>query len=73
MNMIIFYLDKIRNGKKKTSWCEKNEQIKLKSDLGEIKRGNKKIKSKEQKMLCTALKCFIKQGTVLLNFMIIIL
>ena len=51
----------------------KSNQVKFKSYLGEIKKGNKKHKSKEQKTLCTTLKCFTKQKTKLLNFMMIIL
>ena len=33
----------------------------------------KQKRSKQQKILCTTLKCFIKQGAMLLNFMMIIL
>ena len=51
----------------------KNNQEKLKSDLGEIKKGNDRKKSKEQKTFCTILKCFIKQEMKLLSFMLIIL
>ena len=50
----------------------KNNQEKFKSYLGEIKRGSSKKRSKEQKMLCLILKCFVKQETKLLNFMMII-
>ena len=50
----------------------KNNQEKFKSYLGEIKRGSSKKRSKEQKMLCIILKCFVKQETKLLNFMMII-
>ena len=50
----------------------KNNQEKFKSYLGEIKRGNKKKSSKEQKKtLCIILKCFTKQETKLLNFLMI--
>ena len=48
----------------------KNSPDKLKSYLGEIK---KEKKTKEQKTICTILKCFTKQETKLLNFMMIIL
>ena len=48
----------------------KNNQVKSKSYLGEIKKGNKKDKSQEQKY---TLKCFTKEETNLLNFMMIIL
>ena len=51
----------------------KNNQEKFKSYLGEIKKGNNKIKSKEQKNVAYILKCFIKQEMKLLNFMMIIL
>ena len=52
----------------------KNNQEKLKSYLGEIKKGNKKHVSKVQKKTpCIILKCFTKQETKLLNFMMIIL
>ena len=47
----------------------KNNQEDFKSYLGEIKKGNKKHKSKEQKKLCTILKCFTKQETRPLNVM----
>ena len=56
-------IDKIRDGKK----------AKLKYYLGEIKKGNKNIDQKCRKTLCTILKCFTKQETKLLNFMMIIL
>ena len=45
---------------------------KFKFYLGEIKKGNNKHKSKEQKTICTILKCSVKQETKLLNFMIIL-
>ena len=63
-------IDKIRDGK--TDLADvKNSQQKFQSYLGEIKKGNK---SKEQKKkLCKILKCFTKQETKLLNFMMIIL
>ena len=50
----------------------KNNQQKFKSYLVETKKGNKKHRSKEQKTLCTTLKCFPKQETKLLNFIMII-
>ena len=65
-------INKIKNGE--ISLAEvKNNHDKFKSYLGKIKRGNSKKISKEQKTLCTILKCFTKQGTRLLNFMMIIL
>ena len=59
-------INKIQNGEISLADV-KNNQEKFKSFLGEIK------KSKEQKKLCTTLKCFTKQETKLLNFMMIIL
>ena len=65
-------INKIRDGK--TDLADvKNNQQKLKSYLGEIKKGNNKHRSKGQKKLCTILICFTKQETKLLNFMMIIL
>ena len=38
-----------------------------------VKKGNKKHRSKEQKKIdCIVLKCFAKQGTELLDFLMII-
>ena len=51
----------------------KNDQAEFKSNLSEIKKGNKKHRSKEQKTHYITFKCFTKQGTVLLNFLMIIL
>ena len=51
----------------------KNNQEKFKSYLGQIKKGNKKHRSKVQKILCTILKCSTRQEKKLLNFMMIIL
>ena len=65
-------LDKIRDAKISLADA-KNDQEKFKSNLNEIKKGKKKHRSKEKKMLCIILKCFRKQGIVLLNFMIIII
>ena len=65
-------IDKIRDGKIDLADV-KNNQEKFKSYLGEIKKGNKKHRSKVQKTLRIILKCFTKQETKLLNFMIIIL
>ena len=50
-------IDKIREGEISLADA-KNNQIKFKSDLNEIKNGNKKNRSKEQKTLCIILKCF---------------
>ena len=65
-------IDKIRDGKIDLADV-KNNQEKFKFYLGEIKKGNKKYGSKVQIILCTILKCFTKQETKLLNFMMIIL
>ena len=51
----------------------KNEQMKFKSHLGEMKKENKKNKSKEQKNALYNIEMLIKQRTVLLKFMMIIL
>ena len=51
----------------------KNNQHKFKPDLGEITQGNKKHRSKNKKTLCTIMKRFTKQESMLLNFMMIIL
>ena len=65
-------ISKIRNGEISLADV-KNNQAKFKSNLREIKKGNNIKRPKEQKKtLCTILKCFIKQGTRLLNFMMII-
>ena len=66
-------INKIQNGKISLEDV-KNNQEKFKSYLGEIKKGNKKYRSREQKKrLCTILKCFTKQEAKLLNFMMIFL
>ena len=70
-------IDKIKKGEISLA-DTKNNQIKFKSELGEIKKANKKkqikgAKKKKKKKLCTTLKCFIKEGTMLLSFMMIIL
>ena len=65
-------INKIQNGEINLTDV-KNNQEKFKTYLEEIKNGNKKHRSKEQKTLCTILKCFTKKETKLLNFMMIIL
>ena len=65
-------IDKIRDGKIDLADV-KNNQEKFKSYLGEIKRETININQKNKETLCTILKCFIKQETKLLNFMMIIL
>ena len=62
-------INTIQDGKKGLADVKNNQQD-FKLYLGEIKKGAKK--SKEQKTLCTILKCSIKQGMKLLNFMMII-
>ena len=52
---------------------QKNNQEKFKTYLGDIKKGTKNIDQKNKKTLSTTLKCFTKQETKLLNFMMIIL
>ena len=61
-------MNKTRDGKKTLSEVKTNQQD-FKLYLGEIKKDAKK--SKEQKTQYTILKCSIKQGMKLLNFMII--
>ena len=64
-------LDKLRNGK--TSLTDvKDNQAKFKSNLGEVKK-HTKVEQKSKKTPCIIMKCFTKQGTRLLNFMMIIL
>ena len=65
-------LDKIREDEIKLADA-KNDQKILKSSLGGIKKVNKKHRNKEKKIHYTMLKCFIKQGIVLLIFWWLIL
>ena len=66
-------IDKVRDAKIDLSDV-KNNQEKFKSYLGEIKKGNKKHRSKVQKNThCIILKYFTEQETKLLNFIMIIL
>ena len=66
-------IGKIRDGKIDLSDVKSNQE-KFKSYLGEIKKGNKKHRSKMQKKKKNTLyKCFTKQEMKLLNFMMIIL
>ena len=65
-------IDKIGDGKINLTDV-KNNQEKFKSYLGEMKKGNNKIKPKEQKNVAYILKCFIKQEMKLLSFMMVIL
>ena len=53
-------INKIQNGEINLADV-KNNQERFKTYLGEIKKGNKKHRSKEQKALCTILKCFTKK------------
>ena len=62
-------INKIRDGEKDLADVKKNQQ-KFKFYLGEIKKAVKNQKNKET--LCIILKCSIKQGMELLNFMMII-
>ena len=69
---IFSLLDKIREGEISLDDA-KNDQIKFKLDLSEMKKLNKKHITIEKKALFTILKCFTKQETMLLNFIMIIL
>ena len=62
-------INKIRDGKEDLASVKKNQQ-KFKYYLGEIKKGAKNQKNKKTQY--TILKCCIKQGMKLLNFMMII-
>ena len=65
-------IDKIRNGE--TSLTDvKSNQAKFKSNLSEVKKQHTKIEQKSKETPCIILKCFTKQGTRLLNFMMVIL
>ena len=65
-------INKIQNGEISLADV-KNNQEKFKTYLGEIKKERIKESQKSKKTLCIILKCFIKQETRLLNFMMIIL
>ena len=71
-------IDKIRNSEIKITDA-KNDQIIFKSHCDEIKKGNNKEKSKEQKNQnskkphYTILKCFTKLKKRLLNYLMIII
>ena len=65
-------INKMRDGKIDPADVKNNQQ-KFKSYHGEIKKEIININQKCKKTLCTILKCFLKQETKLLNFMIIIL
>ena len=52
----------------------KNNQERFKSNLSEVKKAHRgRTKEQEKKTLCTILKCFTKQETRLLNFIMIAL
>ena len=51
----------------------KNNQTKFKSNLSEIKKETKNKDQKSKKINVIILECFRKQGTVLSNFVMIIL
>ena len=65
-------VNKIKNDKIKLAEA-KNDQIRLKSSLGEIKKETTKKDQRSKKTHYTILTCFTKQETRLLNFMMIIL
>ena len=69
---VLNLLDKTREGEISLAGA-KNDRIVFKSHLGKIKKEIKYIDQKSKKMHSTILKCFIEQGTLLLNFMMIIL
>ena len=66
-------LDKIGDGKAVSLADAKNYRAESKSNLNEIKKGTKSIDQKSKKVHCIILTCFTKQGTMLLNFLMIIL
>ena len=70
MHTALKIINKIQNGEISLEDVKYNQQ-KFKSYLGEINKGNKKHRSKEQRN--TILKCFTKQEKKLLSFMMIIL
>ena len=66
-------ISKIKNGEIKLAEVI-YDHIRFKLSLGEIKKGNNKKRSKEQKKThYTILTCFTKQETILLNFLVNIL
>ena len=69
-------INKLKDGAM-TIPAAKINQVKFKSNLGEIKKGNNNNNNnknqKSKKTQYTILTCFTKQRTVLLNFIIIIL
>ena len=65
-------IDKIKNGEIKLAEA-KNDQIRFKSNLGEIKKETIKKDQKSKKTHYTILTCFTKQETRLLNFLMNIL
>ena len=66
-------INKIKYAEVSLADAKKNNQQKLKSYLEEIKKGNNKRRSKEQKTALHNIECFIKQEMKLLNVMMIIL
>ena len=68
----LIIINKIQNGEISLADV-KNNQENFKTYLGEIKKETKNIDQKSKKALCTTLKCFTKQETKLLNFIMIIL
>ena len=66
------FINKMKEGKIRIADA-KIDQIKFKSDLGEIKKWNKKINQKSKKTFCIILKRFTKQEKMLLNFIMITL
>ena len=65
-------LVKTRDGKINLAGA-KNDLAEFKSNISEIKNETKNMDQRSKKIHCIILKCFTKQGTVLLNFLMIIL
>ena len=65
-------INQIREGKIRLADA-KNNLIRFKSKLSEIKKENKKRDQRGKQTLCITLKCFAKQEVILLNFLMIIL
>ena len=59
-------VDKIRGSETRLDDA-KNDQAKVKSNLVEVEKVNKKTYIKREKTHCIILKCFTKQGMVLLR------
>ena len=67
INNALNLIDKIKNGEIKLAKA-KNDQIKFKSNLGEIKKGNKKKRSKERKNALYSIDMLYKARNKAINF-----